>query len=79
MKYYQEHPSQDLYPYIKTLEQQNGQMEEEIQELVRIKDDNQYRVQIQENTNMLLSEQIETLKQKIYEFELEELSGMKEV
>ena len=54
-------------------------MGEEIEELVKMKDDFQYRIQIYENTNMLLSEQIETLKDKIYEFELEELSGMKEV
>ena len=27
LKYYQDHPSQDLFPYIKRLEQQTGQME----------------------------------------------------
>lgn len=53
-------------------------MKEEIQELLYIKGEHEYSIQIHETSNLLLSEQIESLKGKIYELELEDLSGAKQ-
>lgn len=52
-------------------------MKDEIQELLHLKNENQYAIQIHETSNLLLSEQIQSLKGRIYEMELEELSGLK--
>lgn len=52
-------------------------MKDEIQQLLHLKNENQYAIQIHETSNLLLSEQIQSLKGRIYEMELEELSGLK--
>ena len=79
LKYYSEHPSKDLYPYIKQLEERFVSVEQQNDDLLLIKKENEFNLEIHQNTNTLLAEQVDALKSKIYQLEMEQLSGATKV
>lgn len=77
--FYENHPSKEQYGYISELEGKVGQAEQEVRRAkAHIKELENSEEYLQQYSNML-SEKVEELRAKLYEFELQEFAGLKEV